>query len=83
MKHLIELSPPINYLSHFNLYFSNASNLTMQGNKVVHIGSRSHETCVFKEILEPVCISSTYKIESISYSSLLLLFDFREYTTCL
>ena len=62
MKLLIEISPPINYLSHFNLYFTDRSQLTMQDNRITHVGTNSYESCVFKDILECVCISSDYRL---------------------
>ena len=61
-KRLIEMHPTINSLSHFNLYFSNSSNLTFQGNTITHVGSHTRDTCVFKEILEPVYILTSYRL---------------------
>ena len=63
MKHPKEETfPIIKSLSHFTLNFSDRSNLTVQGNTITHIGSYNHETCVFKDILEPVCILTTYRL---------------------
>ena len=61
-KRLIEMCTPIQSLSHFNLYFSDPSKLTMQDNRVTHVGNISYETCVFKEILETVCIFTRYRL---------------------
>ena len=75
-ERLKELEPIITSLSQFDLYVSNSSQLNVQDNKIIHVGSSSYETCVFKGILEPVCIITFYHL--IHYSSL-----YREYITCL
>ena len=56
-KHVKEPSRRIKSLSEFNLYLSNTSLMNVQGNTIVHTGINSQETCVFKDILEPVYIS--------------------------
>ena len=47
----------IRSLSRFTLYFtdSSKSKLTIQGNKILHGGENSLETCLFKDVLKPVC----------------------------
>ena len=64
--HLKELCPIITSLSEFNLYFSNPSVLNVQDNKITHASTNGQETCVFRDILEPVCNSFSRQI--ISYS---------------
>ena len=55
-----EMSPVLQSLSHFNLYISDPSNLTVQGNRITHVGGTPSESCVLKEILEHVCIITCY-----------------------
>ena len=61
LKHPKEEMPSIiKSLSKFNFYFSDPSKLTVQGNRITHVGgSDTNETCVFKETLKPVCIMSS------------------------
>ena len=65
-----QLSLPIKSLSQFNLSFSNSSLMTVRDNRIIHVGGSSQETCVFKEILEAVCIFIGYR-----YSLLHFLFS--------
>ena len=57
-----EMLPIIKSLSKFNLDFSDPSKIAVNDNTITQVGSGGYQTCVFRNVLESVCIHANYRL---------------------